>query len=146
MSIQHTCYHIDRSSTDQIPPRSIRNFSFSSSLGTLLSLDNSVYSYLVLNLFQIYSRFALPHGLHIRHSRMLLAFENGIDLFQAFALGLNPVHSLEEFSKHVNQHSAILTIRIMTTISHEPFTMYIFHPMLSSPIGMTKTSTHLCNC
>lgn len=32
------------------------------------------------------------------------------------------------------------------TISHEAFTMYIFHPMLSKPIGIMKTKTRLRFC
>lgn len=34
-------------------------------------------------------------------------------------------------------------MRAIIIMSQEPLTMYIFHPMLSSPIGITNTNTQL---
>lgn len=73
---------------------------------------------------------------------MLFALEYLIDLLQCLAFGLNPVDSLAMLAE-VRTKLVPHTISTMIIMSHPPLTMYIFQPMLLSPIGMINTRRHL---
>ena len=112
-------------------------------LTALLNLDRTIFVQLIFHFLKIELSFACPHSLHIWYCRVFFTFEDGINLFQRLSFGLDPIYSLQPLSIDAYILSGKLTMRMMITISQDPLIMYIFHPMFSSPIGMTKTNTHL---
>lgn len=102
-------------------------------------------SELHLNSGNINRLLAATDGLDIGHIRVLLALEDGVNLFERLALGLDPVNGL-----FVSGRTTILrtkqsrrTMRTKMRMSQDPLTRYIFQPMLLRPIGMMKTKRTL---
>lgn len=99
--------------------------------------------YLPLYRLHINLILAPTHHLHIGNRGVLFAIKYRINFFHGFALCLHPIVPLLILAMNQIFGTRTLTMRPKITISHEALTMYIFQPMLLSPIGMMNTNTSL---
>lgn len=93
--------------------------------------------------FDIDACLALPYLLYIWYIRMLCSLKDSVNLLKCLTFSLNPVDSLQLSVKVSSSDAGLLTISTMIMISQPPLTIYIFHPMLVRPIGITNTKSNL---